>query len=252
MTADPFVDAETFGASTEPDLLNELRQMVIYGSSQHERTLQRDIGPSEVGHPCLRRLALRLTKSPEINTYSDPLPSAVGTGAHAEFDTFARRDNQRLGRTRWLPEQRVTVRPGLSGTSDLVDLDTMTIIDHKFPGTSRLHEYRSHGPSEQYRVQAHLYGRGARNMGLPIEHVAIAFWPRGGQMKNAHLWTEPYDDELVSRQLSRIDATLLLLDDLNVDEHPERYQQVPATPGDCFLCPFYKRTPESPQQCEGK
>lgn len=231
--------------------LDELKALIIDGAASHGRSQQRALGPSEVGHPCLRKLAYGLMGVPKCNSYSDPLPSVVGTGAHAQVEEFARKANERLGRTRWLPETRVTVRPGLAGTCDLVDLDTTTVIDWKFPGTSRMHHYRTHGPSEVYRRQAHLYGRGMRNLGLPITDVGICFLPRGGELKNAYLWTEPYSDAVVAETLSRIDAVTLMLDDFDIDHHPENYQRIPATPDGCFVCPYHRSTPSGPYECNG-
>lgn len=233
-------------------LLDDLKQLIIDGSNSQDRSQQRDLGPSEVGHPCMRKLALGLMHAPKVNSYDDPLPSVVGTGAHAQLEEFARRANTALGRTRWLPETRVKIREGLAGTCDLVDLDTATVIDWKFPGTTKMHEYSTKGPSEVYRRQAHLYGRGMRNIGIPIERVGICFMPRGGQMKNAHLWTEPYSDDIVDETLTRIDTAILLLVDLDIDNHPERWSMIPATPDGCWVCPFFQRTPTSPTQCPGK
>ena len=188
---------------------------------------------------------------PKSNSYGDPLPSVVGTGAHSRMEEFARRHNARLGRTRWLPEFKVTVRQGLSGTCDLVDLDTMTAIDWKFPGTSRMATYTSKGPSEVYRVQAHLYGRGLRNVGIPIETVAIAFIPRGGQLKHAHLWSEPYNDALVDDTLARLDTVTALIWDFQIGDNLDQIVNIPTTPADCIFCPWNNRNPSGPQQCAG-
>lgn len=237
------------------DLLDDLKALITLGAAEDDRSQQRDLGPSEVGHPCMRKLALGLMHEPKVNTFGDPLPSVVGTGAHSRFEIFAHRANARLAAqgqpARWLAEMKVTVRQGLSGTCDLVDLATMTAIDHKLPGQTRMHTYTSKGPSQVYRAQAHLYGRGLRNIGIGIEQVAIAFWPRGGQMRHAHLWTEPYNDALVDEVLDRITATTLLIADLDVGEHPERYQQIPATPVDCWVCPWHNRNPATPTECDG-
>lgn len=231
--------------------LDDLKALIVDGAKEDDRSQQIELGPSEVGHPCLRKLAYGLLQTPKCNDYGDPLPSVVGTGAHARMEEFAHRANRRLGRTRWLPEFKVTVREGLSGTCDLVDLDTMTAIDWKFPGTSRMATYTSKGPSQQYRIQAHLYGRGLRNAGIAVEHVAIAFVPRGGQLRHAHLWSEPYSDELVDTTLARIDTVTALIWDLQIGDHLERIDQIPATPADCWVCPWHARTPLTPNECSG-
>ncbi|MDF3280452.1 hypothetical protein [Gordonia sp. N1V] len=234
--------------------LDDLKALIIDGAKGDDRSQQVALGPSEVGHPCLRKLALGLLHAPKVNSFDDPLPSVVGTGAHSRVEDFAQRANARLvaeGKpSRWLAEHRVTVREGLAGTCDLYDMATNTVIDWKFPGTSRMDTYRRQGPSETYRRQAHLYGRGWRNLGLPVEHVGICFLPRGGQLKHAHLWTEPYSDAVVDETLARIDTVTALIWDLQLGEHPERINDIPATPDGCWVCPYQSRHP-GPFQCMG-
>lgn len=232
-------------------LLDDLKHLIIDGAKEDDRSQQKALGPSEVGHPCLRKLAYGLMQTPKSNEYGDPLPSVVGTGAHSRMEEFARRSNRRLGRTRWLPEHKVTIRDGLAGTCDLVDLDTWTAIDWKFPSTSRMATYTSKGPSDTYRVQAHLYSRGLRNAGLPIETVAIAFIPRGGQLKHAHLWTEPYDDALVDKVLDDIDNVSALINGYEMFTHLDCINLIPATPVDCWVCPWHRAVPSGPHQCSG-
>ena len=237
------------------DLLADLKALIAQGSTSQARSQQVDLGPSEVGTPCLRQLALKLFQAPRVNGMGDPLPSVVGTGAHSLLQEFAERDNARRtadGRgMRWIAEEKVTVRRGLTGTCDLLDLETFTVIDWKLPGQSRFDEYRRKGPTPVYRRQAHLYGRGWRNRGIPVEQVAICFLPRGGQLKNAHLWSEPYSDAVVDDTLARLDTATALLFDLNLDHHPEKASLIPATPGDCFICPFHSPTPLTPLECNG-
>ena len=233
------------------DLLDDLKALIVDGAKEDDRSQQKTLGPSEVGHPCLRKLAYGLLQTPKSNSYSDPLPSVVGTGAHSRMEEFARRANARLGRPRGLPEFKVTVREGLTGTCDLVDLDTMTAIDWKFPGTSGMAKYSSKGPSEQYHMQAHLYGRGLRNVGIPIERVAIAFIPRGGQLKHSHLWTEPYNDALVDSMLNTIDDTIALIEGYGMRKHLDEISRIPVTTQDCWLCPYHRAVPAGPHQCNG-
>lgn len=228
------------------------------GAAGHGRSQQRRIGPSEVGTPCQRQLAYKLLEAPQGATaFNDPLPSAVGTGAHAEMETFAHRTNMNLGWTRYLTEQTVTVREGLTGSCDLYDIQDQQVVDWKFVSTSRLAKYRK-SPPDVYRVQAHLYGLGVVNAGFPVRSVAICFWPRGGLSKDAHWWTQPWDRQVALDALARIDDTLLHLDQLDAGAHPERiregYGELPGigyeTSG-CRLCPYKAFTTEpGPWQCD--
>lgn len=230
-------------------LRHEIRQLIIDGAKRQPRTLQKRIGPSEVGGGCDRQIALKLAGAPRCNDGGDPLPSIVGTGAHDQLETFVRRANEALGRTRFLPEFPVIVREGLAGTSDLLDLDDKHVWDWKFPSTSRLAHYRSHGPSRVYRIQAHCYGRGARNAGFDINRVGIVFLPRGGMLKDAVEWSEPYDDQLVTDALDRLDDLQACAD--TFAEAPELIAELATDPDDCFFCPFRSATPTSPFQCAG-
>jgi hypothetical protein len=233
------------------ELLDDLKDLIRHASDNAARSQQTSLGPSEIGHPCARKLAFGLMREPRTNPSGDPLPSIFGTAMHAWLEDAVRTANEFIGRERWLTERKVTVREGLSGTADLFDTDTGTVIDWKCPGTTRMREYKKNGPHETYRAQAHLYGRGYANDGYDVEHVAIAFLPRGGQLVGAHLWREPYDDAHVDTILGRVDSTTVLIEALDVEHHPERYQLIPATPDDCQFCPWWSPNPTLPTHCGG-
>jgi hypothetical protein len=255
---------DTFFDNLPDPLLGDLKQMVHQHASSHPRHLQSRLGPSEVGHPCLRKLAQGLLyggefssePAPRINPPSDPLPSYIGVAAHSKMEDAAALDNSRReaqGRPpRWLTERKVTVREDLSGTCDLYDIETATVIDYKFPGTTAMTEYRRSGPSPEYRIQAHLYGAGFINEGYPVERVGIWFLPRAGQLATSYLWTEPYDAAIVESVLRKIDLAVGLLVDLDIDHHPERLGMIPMTPHHCTWCPFWSPAAHpSPAACPG-
>jgi hypothetical protein len=156
---------------------------------------------------------------------------------------------------RWLAETKVHVREGLSGTCDLYDTWTNTVIDYKFPGTTTMTEYRKHGPTPLYRIQAHLYGRGYINAGYPVETVGIWFLPRSGLLSTSLLWTEPYSDDVVNDTLAKLDSMIVLMDELELDKHPDRLALIPTTPYKCTWCPFFdvtgKHVATNPYACVG-
>lgn len=159
---------------------------------------------------------------------------------------------------RWLTETRVTVREGLSGTCDLYDTWTDTVIDYKFPGTSRMTLYRKQikngeAPSTIYRRQAHFYGRGYKNAGFDVKRVGIWLIPRAGMLSTSVLWSEPYSDQLVDDELARQDSLILLADELDVERNPERLAWIPKTAYDCAFCPFFtvRENHEDPAACQG-
>jgi hypothetical protein len=223
-------------------LRRELTAVVIHQATQQPRSLQTRIGPSGLGEPCTRRLAYAILEWPPANAASDPLPSVVGTGAHAQFAEFFERHQELLpdGRPRYLIEQRVTPRQDIPGSSDLFDRLYGCVIDWKFQGKTKLDDLRRHGPGLRYRVQSHVYGLGFENAGETVEHVAVVGVPRGGFLSGMVVWTEPYDRQIALDALARKDKTLELVCALDVEEHPERWAVIPADPGSgCRYCPFF-------------
>lgn len=254
-----------FNVDTAVDPLHaDLKAVVRQHADSHPRGHQRTLGPSEVGHPCTRKMVQSLMFGSgkthggnHINPPGDPLPSYIGTAGHARFEAAVDLDNARLEAmglpARWLSERRVTVREDLSGTCDLYDLDTHTVIDLKFPGASAMSEYKRNGPSPEYRTQAHCYGAGYRNEGYPVKRVGIWFLPRSGQLASSHLWLEDFDQTVVDEVLSRIDLAHNIIESLEVKSHPDRLKFVPTTPHHCQWCPYWTPLPghQDPTACQG-
>lgn len=224
---------------TDP-LAGELQNLIRDAAAGAARSQQREPGPSEINDPCLRRLAYKLVGPPPVNTTTDPLPSTDGTAFHEWVANAVTAYNTRAGRVRFVAEQRVQVRTGLKGTADVYDFDTATVIDWKRPSATRVKQYRNLGPGEQYRAQVHLYGMGFLNLGLPVERVAIAFIPRGGLLSSLYLWHEPYSATIAQAALDRYDQLLCVINDLDVENNPDRWGLIPATPAHCAWCGWWK------------
>lgn len=238
-------------------LLESLKEVVRAHAHSHPRHAQVALGPSQIGHPCARNVisGLLAGKEDAVNPQFDVLPSYIGVAAHTAMEKAFEMENERLGRERWLTERKVCVREGLSGTCDLYDTDTATVIDFKFPGTTTMTEYRKNGPTLLYAIQVALYGRGYRNAGHPVENVGIWFLPRGGLLSTSLLWTEPYSDQVVNDVLAKLDSMIILMDELDLEHHPERLALVPTHPYKCGWCPFYdvtgKHAGTNPYACVG-
>lgn len=246
-------------------LLEDIKDFIVKAEAERPRSLQKTLGPSEAGHPCERQLAYKInnarsssTEAKGYNTHKDPMAAILGTAAHAWMEEAAKTANKRIGRVRWITEQRVVVRPAaegveeLAGSCDLYDVDTKTCIDWKFPGATAYSGYAKTGPSEQYRGQAHLYGQGYLNLGLPVESVAIMFISRTGSLRQMNLWREPYNQNLVDTILKRLDHVENLLDKYKVDEEPSNLLRIPTTSGNyCNYCNWWSPKPSGPYQCGG-
>lgn len=227
------VDAELQARAR--DMETALRGRVRWYSSNRPRSLQRRLGPSEVGTPCTRQLAYKVAQHPPVNhDGGDPWPSFVGTATHAELEqVFSGTPEE------WLTEQRVVVDDelDLAGSADLLRLaaDGNTVVDHKVVGTTTMKKIRSSGPSATYRTQINLYAHGFIRRGIPVEYVAIAFWPRSGQLSGLQVWLRRYDQNVVDDALNRLQVVRTLHGALG----DQLFAQLPTAESYCTSCPFY-------------
>lgn len=226
----------------------------------HPRSLQTDIGPSEVGTPCTRKLGHKLAGTPE-RSLPPNWKATIGTGVHLWLEeAFDRANlvwaaaNGNQGVERWLTETRFTVGHHLDGTPlegscDLFDRLTRTVVDHKTVGPTQLKKYRASGAGNQYRTQAHLYGAGWVARGEAVEHVAIAFLPRNGDLDEAVWWTEPWDPQVAAQALQRlhgVEAALAMLGPAAA------LAQLPMQDDYCSSCPFFRPGSTDPETgCPG-
>jgi hypothetical protein len=225
----------------DPGLLSlELQHIIAERIESAPRSLQAELGPSEVGDPCARRIGHKLAGSPE-RTQPPKWKATVGTAIHAwladcfDANNLAVAAEHLGGQERWLIEQRVDVGDGVTGTADLYDRVTATVVDWKSVGPTMLKGYRKDGPGEQYRRQLHLYGLGLERAGLPVDAVMIVFLPRQGELSDGYAWHEAYSAELAADALERYRGVRLIVDALG-DAAPAA---LPMAPAWCGYCPFY-------------
>lgn len=236
MTAPTFAQPVNTADRYAAELVSVIRAI----ADHHPRSRQHAVGPSEIGEPCLRRLAYRMLDWPKTNTGSDPWKPTVGTAVHAWLAAAFTAQNVLTGRERWLVETRVQVTPAISGSADLFDVDTATVTDWKVVGETSMNNYRRNGPSDRYRVQAHLYGKGFVNAGRNVDRVAICFLPQSGYLGGAHVWTEDYDETVADAALTRMERLLITLDSLDVEAVAANWALVVASPAHhCTWCPYF-------------
>jgi hypothetical protein len=210
---------------------DDMTKLIRHAAATSPRSQQTRIGPSEMGHPCMRKLAYKALDHPKTNTNSDPLPSIIGLGTHAWFADAV----VRCGNGRYLSEATVTIG-STPGTCDLLDTETRTVVDLKCPGPTAMKKYRTEGPSEQYRLQCHLYGLGFANAGYVPEHVAIVFVPRAGSLDSVHVWSEPWSRQAAEDCINRYASIVARLGELGADEDRSVLARVPMTPTNCSWC----------------
>lgn len=185
------VGGAEFAAETAGLLIETIEDKI----TKHPRSQQKRIGPSEIGIDCTRRLIHKLAGDQEPDRGPAWKPT-VGTACHSQMEEWFAQENGFMPGAYEI-EQRVTVGniggTEITGSTDLFIPSKGTVIDWKFVGPTRLKHYRSKGPSNQYRVQAHLYGKGWAAKGYDVQQVMIAFLPRDGELSDSYFWWERYD-----------------------------------------------------------
>lgn len=221
-------------------LIADVTDVIKRTAQSDPRSLQAAVGPSEIGVPCVRRLAYKILDWPaKPNSDTDPWASVIGTAVHTWMAETYGKENRRLGRERYLIERRVWVPGPVYGNSDLYDRDRGVVIDWKVPGTEQMKKYRKGRPGDQYEKQAHIYGLGRQLAGETPEHVAIVFLPRAGRLDGMHVWSEPYSPATAVEAMQRYQATRDAAWSLDPAAHPDHWALFPTADAYCTYCPFY-------------
>lgn len=246
------------GPDPDAELLKqEITEVIRWADSNSSRSLQTDLGPSELSSDCDRFLGYRMAGITPTNLDSDPWAAIVGTAIHgwleAAFQAWCAR-----GDCHWLTETTLYINPVVRGHGDLFHTRRGWVIDHKSAGKDRMGEVRKNGPPAKYVRQIQLYGYGYEQRGYTVNKVALVFYPRAGRLKDMITWVADYDRQVALEMLERVPRLAETLFKLDVLNNPHRWEQVPASPGhDCGYCPFYayNREPEegaSDKGCPGK
>lgn len=233
------------------------RQAVIAAvegfSAIHPRTLQRELGPSEVGEPCARQLAYKLMDGPPSpGRRIDPWPSFLGIAAHARLELALQWQNRQAPGT-WLTERKVHipgVRDGGRGTSDAYYAPTYTTIDWKILGDTTFSQIQQSGLAgdPKYRAQGHIYGLGWAAMGLRVDWVALGIFGRAKPLSSMFVVAEPFNPALAAQALMRV-RDIRKITDWLLSQGTTNVDIVPPTPGKgCFYCPY--RGPAADGYCE--
>lgn len=206
--------ADTYDPSVDvAGLPTELRSIIEAAILNQPRSLQKRIGPSELGMECSRCLTHKLAGTAELTESAAWLPF-IGTCVHEELETiFLRHEQTRAALAmphRFLPECRVTVGQvggvDITGSTDLFDTHTGTVIDWKIVGTNTLRSVKANGASTVYRTQAMLYGKGWEAAGYTVTGTLIYFLPRNAvSLSDGIAWSAPYDRAVADQALARAD-----------------------------------------------
>lgn len=216
------------------------------------RSTQTTLGPSDIGTPCDRQLALSLLHVPPVNPGGDGWATFVGTAVHTALaEMFEWAD---AGTGRYAVEMPLTFPNAYvpKGTGDLLDRTLVMFLDHKVMGRWSLDKLSTTGPMPKYRVQIHTYAYGARLKGEKVDYVAIIGWPReSATLDDLYVWTEPYDPTVAIEALARVER--IASEALGSDRPPlETARQFPVA-DDCRYCAFFAPGDKAGERgCNGK
>jgi hypothetical protein len=240
-----------------PSTLAELRQVLMDYEASRPRSMQKALGPSELGTPCQAQIARKLAGCPRRPVTAPTWAPWCGTQVHSGMEKVIAHWNRQLGRERWLAEARLVIHPGtdgsgsdaIRGSSDAYDQDLSMVVDWKYVGKTALTQLqrgqRMGKPTEgqvsqEYRTQAHLYGYGQERAGRDVKWVRLVLLARSHDYDESGEWTERYRPEIAVAALDRYFATIDLLNALGVANNHDMIAAVPtaASRDACKWCPF--------------
>lgn len=250
-------------------LSDAVEAVITHQITNQPRSLQRTIGPSEIGTDCDHCLAAKLAGW-EKTEPGIPWATTVGTAVHELLEKFFNQHlEQKIGSAppgegvpldavRYWTERKTMVGTiggqQIWGSTDLLDLVTGSTVDWKLVGKSSLDNYRRKGPSSVYRVQAHLYAKGWNDAGVPIERVSICFLPRTTvRFSDRHWWAEPYQPKVAIDALdraNRIYDNLQALAAISAEVRDQWISSLPRAPR-CFDCSRYPDHQNQPAETAG-
>jgi hypothetical protein len=169
------------------DVYGLLKTALVENDKARERSLQTEIGASSV-YGCSRQAWNIIHQQPKVNLNTESLGAIIGTAVHA---TLAEAMKQADTFDDFLIEEEFKT-PDLKGHVDLYIKSTKTVIDWKTTTKKNMSRF----PSEQQKMQVHLYGYLIEENGLPVETVALCAIPRDGWMKDVRIWETPYSREI--------------------------------------------------------
>lgn len=186
--------------------LREIFYSYVNRNSAGNRSAQTTLGPSEIGSPCDRQIAMKLLGVPAVNPQESWAPF-VGTAVHASLaEMFEWANGANSGR--FAVEMPLTFGSATvpRGTGDLLDRVLFMFLDHKLMGKYSLKKLIEQGPSETYRVQLHTYGYGAELAGEKVKEIALVGWPREeSSLANLYVHVEPYDRQVALDAIARVE-----------------------------------------------
>lgn len=211
-----------------------------HGARNEPRSLQKTIGPSELGEDCYHCLGAKLAGLSQTKDDTYVWASIKGQALHAHMEDMLRDWNAELGEERFLIERKVHVgnvadKP-ITGHLDCFDTYTGTVIDWKFPGDYTMRQVARGNVKATYRAQPHLYGKGLDDEGIQVNATVIVFLPvSSSKLSDTIQVSAPYDRATAELALKRANDIYGLIQREGAVNMVPRLKRKP----DCFDCPRF-------------
>lgn len=208
------------------------RDLIMTVAASNPRSRQAELGASEIGQMCERRIGYRLAGTPVIN-HPDPLKALFGTGMHHVLAEGLARLN--LG-NRYLIEHPVVYR-SIPGMVDCADWWRHRVTDWKTSALDVIKRYKREGVGTNYRVQIAIYAEGLRALGYEVEETALVFIPRDGTLSDIWSWVSQPNKALADEYIDRYAGINARLTEAGTNPGA-----LEAAPGPlCSYCPNHQR-----------
>lgn len=223
-------------------LRHRLTEIIMWQSARSPRSLQANIGPSEIGSPCDRQIAYRVAGMPEINLRQDPWAAIIGTSIHRWLQEAVEDWIKESGATPDLFTEIELEMDGLiTGHCDLYDAKTETVIDWKTVGPNALKDVEAGRISVGYMIQTQIYGYLFARQNIPVKRVALVFIPRASSLNRLRVWSALYDERVALTALERVYRIAGEVIEWDLLNKSHRWASVPAEGGDhCGFCPWFE------------
>ena len=172
-------------------IASELVKTITASSNSSARSLQTEVGPSEIGG-CRRKVYMKIGGWQPTNPNTLKMASIMGTAIHSYIqEAFNKQDP--FGE-KYILEESFEAE-GIKGHVDMFIKDTGEVVDWKTTKKTNL----TYFPSRQQRWQVQVYGWLISQNGYEVNTVTLVAIPRDGDERDIVYHSEPYD-EAVARE----------------------------------------------------
>lgn len=168
-------------------------ELLLLADRKRPRTLQRDIGPSDLGS-CRRRVGYKLAGTPPVNP-SGSVVAMIGTAVHDAVAAIV----PDVAGDGDLVEHEVTFA-GITGHLDRYEAKTEEAIDTKTTSSRWLEHVKLHGPEHGHVWQLSFYAAALITSGINVKRIRLEYLAR--DTGEEYVWSKPFDQQDVKDSLT--------------------------------------------------